>query len=121
MVGVDLGGDYFGVACVGELCPTIDAIPVFADAGTVVEDDLDGDGEDEVALAMEVDGGEVLDFLFVVGFGQPPLHGIGGDAVDGVVEDLRSVDGLVEEAAEAGVGGWCRSVVGIASNGEGRR
>src|SRR5437660_1580457 len=88
--------------------------------GAVVEDDLSGDGEDEVALAMEIDGGEVLIF-FVFGFGQPPLQGVGGDAIDGVVENLSSVDGLVEVVAEAGVGGWCRGVVGIAGGGEGWR
>ena len=114
MVGIDLGGDDFGVAGVGEFRPAVDAVPALADAGAVVEDDLCGDGEDEVAFAMEVDGGEVLNLFFVFGFGQPPLQGIGGDAVDGVVEDLGSVDGLIEVAAEAGVGGWCGGVVGIA-------
>ncbi len=44
MVGVDLGGDYFRVASVGEFSPAIDAVPVLADASAVVEDDLDGDG-----------------------------------------------------------------------------
>ena len=98
MVGVDFGRDDFGVAGVGEFCPAVDAIPAFADVGAVVEDDLCGDGEDEVAFAMKVDCGKVRIF-FVFGLRQPPLQGVGGDAVDGVVEDLRAVDGLVEVAA----------------------
>src|SRR5258708_2529118 len=70
---------------------------------------------------MEVDGGEVLDLFFVFGFGERRLQGVGGDAVYGVVEDWRAVDGLIEVAAEAGVGGWCGGVVGIAGGGEGGR
>ena len=62
---------------------------------------------------MEVDGGEVLNLLLVVGFGEPPLNWVGRDAVDVVVEDLGSVDGLIEEAAEGGVGGWSGGVVGV--------
>ncbi len=104
MVGVDLGGDDFGVAGVGEFSPAVDTVPAFAEPGAVVEDNFDGNGKDEVAFAMEVDGGEVLNLFFVVGFREPPLDGVGGDGVDGVVEDLGSVDGLVEEGAEAGVG-----------------
>ena len=102
MVGIDFCGDDFGVAGVGEFCPAVDAVPALADAGAVVEDDLGVDGEDEVAFAVEVDGGEILSLIFVFGFGQPPLQWIGGDAVDGVVEDLRAVDGLVEVVR----GGW---------------
>ncbi len=111
MVGVDLAETDFGVAGVGEFRPAVDAVPALAEAGAVVEDDLDGDGKDEVAFAMEIDSGEVLDLFFVFGFGQPPLDGIGGDAVDGVVEELGSVDGLIEEGAEAGVGGGGGGVV----------
>ena len=66
---------------------------------------------------MEVDGGEVLDLFFVFGFGERRLQGVGGDAVYGVVEDLRAVDGLIEVAAEGGVGGWGGGVVGIAGGG----
>ena len=73
VVGVDLGGDDFGVAGVGELCPAVDAVPVLAEAGAVVEDDLDGDGKDEVAFAAEVDGGEILDLSFCLWIGEPPL------------------------------------------------
>lgn len=121
MVGIDFGGDDFGVAGVGELRPAINAVPSFADAGAVVEDDLYGDGKGEVVFAMEVDRGEELSVLFVFWFRQPPLHGIGGDAVDGVVEDLGSVDSLIEEPAKAGVGGWRGGVVGVPSSCEGWR
>src|SRR5258708_26025799 len=70
---------------------------------------------------MEVDGGEVLDLFFGFGFGERRLQGVGGDTVDGVVEDWRAVDGLIEVAAEAGVGGWGGGVVGIAGESEGGR
>ncbi len=36
--------------------------------------------------------------------GEPPLDWVGADVVDGVVEELGAVDGLVEEGAESGVG-----------------
>src|ERR1700721_377146 len=72
--------------------------------GTVIEDNFGSDGEDEVAFAMEINLGEVLDLLFIFGFRKPPLDGIGGDAVDGVVEDLSAVDGLVKVRGEGGDG-----------------
>ena len=118
VVGVDFDRANFRVASVGEFGPAVEAIPTFAKTTSVIEDDLCCDREDKVALAMEVDSGEVLDLLFVFGFGEPPLGRIGGDLVDGVVEDLRSVDGLVEEGTEAGVGGRGGGVVGITSGGE---
>src|ERR1700677_2630499 len=78
MVWVDFDGDNLCVAGVGELGPTIDSVPVFAKARAVVEDDLCGDGENEVSFATQVNGGEVLDLLLVFRFGEPPLDGIGG-------------------------------------------
>src|ERR1700721_1086826 len=72
--------------------------------GAVIEDNFGSDGEDEVAFAMEINLGEVLDLLFIFGFRKPPLDGIGGDAVDGVVEDLSAVDGLVKVRGEGGDG-----------------
>ncbi len=75
-------------------------------------------GRDEVAFAMDVDGGEVLDLFFVFGVRLPPLQGIGRDAVDRVVEDLGSVDGLIEVAAQTGVRGWGGGVFGMTCDGE---
>ncbi len=69
MVGVDLGGLDFGVAVVDEGGPAVDAVPVLAEAGAVGEDDLDGDGEDEVAFAVEVDGVTPEDLFGSLGWG----------------------------------------------------
>ena len=44
MVGVDLGGTDLAVAGIDEAGPAVDAIPLFAFASAVFEDDLDGDG-----------------------------------------------------------------------------
>src|ERR1700722_12767067 len=52
LVGVDFDREDLRVATVSEFGPAVDAIPTFAETGTVVEDDLCGDGEDEIALAM---------------------------------------------------------------------
>lgn len=114
VIGIDFDRENLCVACVSEFGPAVDAIPTFAKMSAVVEDDLCGDGQYEVALATEVNRGEVLDLLLVFGFGEPPLRRIGRDLIDGVVEDLSSVDGLVEKGAKAGVRGWSRGVVGIA-------
>src|ERR1700722_14757797 len=65
VVRIDFDGNYFRVTSVSELCPTIDSVPTLADPGAVVEDDLYGDRKDEVALAVEVDGGEVLNLFLI--------------------------------------------------------
>ena len=120
VVGVDFGGTDFGVARVVETDPAVYTVPLFALTGAVFEVDFDGDGQDEVAFAVEDDGGEVLEvlsFLFVSGFGKPPLDGVGVDAIDGVVEDLGAVDGLIEEGPEGGVG--CGSCGEVAREGDG--
>ena len=121
MVGIDFGGDDFCVAGVGELRPAVDAIPAFAKTGAIVEDDLYGEREDEFAFPMEINGGEVLNLRLISGVAEPPLLGVVGDVVDGVVKDLGAVDGLIEEVAEAGVGNGCGGVVRITGGGEGRR
>ena len=69
MFRIDFDGSYFRVAGVSESCPTIDSVPTLTDAGAVVEDDLCGYRKDEVALAVEVDGGEVLNLFLIAGFG----------------------------------------------------
>ena len=117
MVRIDFGRDDSGVAGVGEFGPAIDSIPALAKVSAVVEDDLYSDGEDKVTFAVEIDGGEVLDLLLFFRFGKPPLRSVGGDAFDGVVEELSSVDGLIEEAAEARVGCRRGGVVGLAGRG----
>ena len=120
VVGVDFGGTDFGVARVVETDPAVYTVPLFALTGAVFEDDFDGDGQDEVAFAVEDDGGEVLEvlaFFFVGGFGEPPLDGVRVDAVYGVVEHLCAVDGLVEIGPEAGVGCGGGGVVRVAGGG----
>ena len=119
MVGVDLGGLDSGVAVVDEGGPAIDAVPVFAEASAVGEDDFDGDGEDEVTFAVDVDGVTPEDLRWIAWLGEPPLDGIGGDAVDGVVVHLGAVVGLVEDGAVGGVGDGGGGEVGEAGSGEG--
>ena len=54
MVRINLRGDNFGVAHIRELGPAVHAIPVLAQARAVVKDDLDRDGKNEIAFAMEI-------------------------------------------------------------------
>ena len=51
VIWVNLGGDHLCIAGVGKFNPSIDAIPVFAEMCSVIEDNLGGDWEDEVAFS----------------------------------------------------------------------
>ena len=99
MLRVDFRREQLGFLHVDISGPAIDAIPVFADGGAVVELHFDRDRKDEVAFAMEADDGPILTLVMLAGI-FPPCDRFAVGGFDLVVEYLGAVDGLVEVGAQ---------------------